>query len=152
MAALAFLPPATYALGAASLYLGFSGVLGVLLRRAGFRRSPPSTLLGLGYLLLLFLPATVFVIARSGWPIGLRLALLMLAALAIALGLIQPVWTPRKVWRPAFGRRYFATAMALSAMWGFSLGLYTHALFPILIGASALVAGAAALSAQPRSS
>jgi hypothetical protein len=152
MSGLSFLPPTAYTLGAASLYLGFSAVLGVLLRKAGRQRSKPSLLLGVGYICLLFLPATVFVLARSGWPPALRLALLLIAASVLALGLLQPVWTPRQLWRPAFGRRYFAAAMALSAMWGFSLGLSAGAVFPMLVGASALAAGAAALFVRPRPS
>ncbi len=145
MAELSSISPTAYVLGAASLYLGFSGVLGILIRYVNQHRSKLAILLGTGYVCLLFLPATAFVVQRSGWPLFLRLTLLLLAALVAALGLLQPVWAPRELWRPVFGRRYFAAAMALSALWGFSLGISTSTLFPQLVGASALVAGLAAL-------
>jgi hypothetical protein len=149
MAELSFLPPAAYTLGAASLYLGFSGVLGLVLRRARRKPSRQALLLGTGYVCLLFLPATDFVLQRSGWSLGVRLGVLLLASAVLALSLLQPVWPPRQVWRPAFGRRYFAAAMALSAIWGFSLGLSSGSLFPILLGASALAAGASSLLVRP---
>jgi hypothetical protein len=150
MSPFSILPPTAYTLGAASLYLGFSGVLGVLIRRAGKRRSVSSCLLSAGYACLLFIPATVFVIERSGWPLAFRLGLLLLAAALITLGILQPVWTPRNVWRPAFGRRYFAAAMALAALWGISLGISAGAPFATAVGMSALVAGAAALFLEPK--
>lgn len=150
MPELSFLSPTAYVLGAASLYVGFSGVLGVLLRAVGHHRSRPTLLLGMGYVVLLFLPATVFVLFRSGWPPLLRLTLLLVSAAVILLGLLQPVWTPTQVWRPTFGRRYFAAAMALSAMWGLSLGLSSGTLFPVLVGLSSIAAGAAALFIEPK--
>jgi len=150
MADLSSLSPTAYVLGAASLYLGFSGVLGLLLRTISHRRSRQALLLGAGYIFLLFLPATVFVLFRSGWPPILRLTLLMISAAVILLALIQPVWAPPQVWRPTFGRRYFAAAMALSALWGISLGLSSGTLFPVLVGLSSIAAGAAALFIEPK--
>lgn len=146
------LSPTAYVLGAATLYLGFSGVLGILVRYASLHRSRLAWLLGIGYLCLLFLPATAFVVQRSGWPWVTRLCVLAFAVVVIALSVIQPGWAPRELWHPVFGRRYFAAAMALSAIWGLSLGLSTGALFPGLVGVSALAAAAAALTHQPKPS
>ena len=146
MSELSSLSPTAYVLGAASLYLGFSGVLGVLLRYANQHRTVGSWLLGVGYAGLLFLPATAFVIQRSGWPVAIRLGVFLLSMAVAMLAVLQPVWTPRTLWRPKFGRRYFAAAMALSAVWGLSLGISTGAIFPVLVGISAVAAAAASLT------
>lgn len=150
MSELSSLSPAAYVLGAASLYLGFSGVLGVLLRYVNLHRTKLAWLLGAGYICLLFLPATAFVVQRSGWPPALRLVVLVLSATVIAFAIRQPVWAPKELWRPIFGRRYFASVMAISALWGLSLGISTGALFPALVGVSALAAGAAAMVSRPK--
>jgi hypothetical protein len=152
MSELSSLSPTAYVLGAASLYLGFSGVMGLLIRYANQHRTPWAWLFGAGYVSLLFLPATAFVVQRSGWPALLRLGVFLLSIAVALLAVLQPVWAPRQLWRPKFGRRYFAAAMTLSAVWGLSLGISTSAIFPMLVGASAIAAAAAALTLRPNPS
>ncbi len=151
MAELLALPQLAYWAGASTLYLGFSAVLGIALRRARASRSFGSCLLAAGYGLFLFAPATIFILQRADWPPGLQTADLAIGAIAILTGAWQPACTPSRMWRDQFGRRYFAVTMAFAALWGLSLGLSAWSLSPIVVGVSALAAGAAAVLSTPRS-
>jgi hypothetical protein len=151
MAELLALPQMSYWAAGGLLYLGFSAVLGVLLRRA---RTSPGFLTWLwtgSYAILLYLPATVFILQRADWPENLPAATLCLGVLAAMAGAWQPSWIPPGLWRARFGRQYFALSMAAAAVWGLSSGASALALSPAAVGLSALAAGAAAVLSSPRS-
>ncbi len=133
-------------LGVSALYLGFAGVMGVLLRRTWhgsiLRWQKELTA---GYGLLLFVPASILMAGFPGWtPLG-RLLTLALGLNVVGLAVFQPKWLPANVWRRAFGRRYFAGVMALAAFWGVNLSMATEALVPTLVAAAAGFAGVASL-------
>jgi hypothetical protein len=137
-------------LGVSVLYLGFAGVMGVLLRRVLFGPHHPwEKNIAWGYAILFFLPASIFVGYYPDWTSWSRLVVVVMGLCAVGSGFLQPSWLPANMWRLAFGRRYFAGAMALATLWGISLTIATNAFIPILVATAAVVAGAASLySAQ----
>jgi len=139
-------------LGVSALYLGFSGVMGVLLRRTWpIHRQTLDRDLAAAHGLLLFLPASILVLSYPEWSLLGRLILMGTGLTVAALSALQPIWIPKVVWQRAFRHRYFAATMALSALWGFSLSLTTQALVPTLVAAAASLAGAASWYTTPRS-
>lgn len=134
----------TLSAGVAATYLGFAGVLGVLLRRA------QSWWLPAAHGGLIVLPATVLVLRFEPWPFWFSLLLFAAGALTVALGAIQPDWTPDNLWSLAFGQRYFAATMLVAALWGLSLAMTSPAVMPAALGAAALGAALASLSKAPR--
>lgn len=136
--------------GISVLYLGFAGVMGVLIRRNRRRNAGHvERLLATAHALLLFLPASAFVSGLPDWPVVIRFSAL-LAGVAVAwMGTVQPEWAPQTLWGRPFGHRYFAAAMALAAIWGIGLAVSAPALAPTLVGTSAIAAGAIALHTAP---
>lgn len=135
--------------GIAAIYLGFAGVMGVLLHRARHAaRSQPWWLATLHGALIL-LPATVLILRFEAWPVWASLALFIGGVAAVALGAIQPPWMPQALWGLAFGQRYFALAMLLAALWGLSFSLASPALVPAAVGAAALAAALASIRSTP---
>jgi hypothetical protein len=147
-----FLLQLTLWLGISALYLGFSGVMGVLLRRIWpIHRQTRYRDLAIVHGLLLFFPTSILILSYPEWSSLGRLALTGTGLTIAALSALQPAWIPKSVWQRAFGHRYFAATMALSALWGFTLSLTTQALVPILVAAAASLAGAASWHTTPRS-
>ena len=135
--------------GVAVLYLGFAGVMGVLLHRARhIARARPWWLVTLHGALIL-LPATILVLGFEAWPAWASLALFIGGVGVIGLGAVQPPWIPDSLWGLAFGQRYFALAMLLAALWGLSFSLSTPALVPAAVGAAALAAALASITKSP---
>lgn len=136
--------------GIAAIYLGFAGVMGVLLHE--IRGSHSETPRGLAALhgFLIMLPATVVILGFNGWPAWLSLSLFAAGLAAVVLGATQPAWTPTKLWSLAFGQRYFGAAMLLAALWGISLAWLTPALVPAAVGAAALAAAFTSITKAPR--
>lgn len=135
--------------GIAALYLGFAGVMGVLLHRARrIAHARPWWLVTLHGVLIL-LPATILVLGFEAWPSWASLALFVGGIATIALGAIQPAWIPESLWGLAFGQRYFALAMLLAALWGLSFSLSSPALVPAAVGAAALAAALASITKSP---
>jgi hypothetical protein len=134
-------------LAAAALYLGYAAVLGILIWRA---RRPGSQAwdrwAALAHALLLFLPASAFIVGQEGASPLLRFSAVLAALAVAALATFQPSWFPHRIWRRTFGHRYFAAAMALAALWGMCLALlYPPALPGAVLGGAAGLAGAASL-------
>jgi hypothetical protein len=132
------------ALGVGVLYIGYAGVLGVLVRRA--RRPQRRTMdifLAAAHGVLLFLPASVVVLGLGDLPLLVRFILLGLGLAVAAVGWVQPPWTPQKLWRRTFGYRYFALAMGMAAIWGLSAGMSVTSL---ALGAAAGIACALTLN------
>jgi hypothetical protein len=150
MAGLLALPQLAFWAGGSLLFLGFSTVLGILIRDALGSRALGAWILAAAFVVFLLLPATIFVLQRSGWPDDLKAIDLIMAAAAALMGIWQPAWTPAGMWHAQFGLRYFALSMAMAAVWGLSLGLADRMVFPALIGVTALAAGIAAVSSTPR--
>ena len=143
--------PFSLGLGIAFLYVGFAFALGAL-GRAALRRDAPAWLraLAAAYALLLFAPATVFVLASPASPPVLRAAALGAAALAAGAAWRRPAWIPASLWRPHVAQHYLACAMALTAFGQLGLALSEPALASTLVGAAAGLAGAASLYTSPR--
>jgi hypothetical protein len=133
-----------YTLGAAALYAGFGGVLGSLIRLA--RRSPSGHERGIliWFALLFFLPATVFVLGNAPWPWWLRI-LVLAAGVAPAILAATAQRQAGNLFLLPFARRYFAGAMAITALWSFGVSWSLAAVVPAIVGVSALVAGLASL-------
>lgn len=135
--------------GVAALYLGFAGVMGVLLHRARqIPRNRPWWLVTLHGTLIL-VPASILVLGFEAWPTWASVALFAGGVGVIALGAIQPPWLPRSLWGLAFGQRYFALAMLLAALWGLSFSLTSPALVPAAVAAAALAAALASITSSP---
>ncbi len=98
-------------LGVCALYLAFAAAQGAALQH--IRRS--RSLLPAAAAAAIYLPATVLMLCYEAWPLGMRLIPVCLGATVLALAFWRPV-TLRPCWRRAFGLRYLASAMALSAL------------------------------------
>ena len=133
-----------YTLGATALYAGFGGVLGTLIHQA---RSDPSgqvrRLLSC-FALLVFLPATVFVLGNAPWPWWLRILVLAAGVAPTILAAASRRQVGGLFLLP-FARRYFAGAMAITALWSFGVSWSLAAVVPAIVGVSALIAGLASL-------
>lgn len=143
--------PLTIGLGIAALYAGFAFALGAL-ARAAVQPRPAAWLRALapGYALLLFAPATLFVLSTPACPGALRAVAVSAGLLAAAAAWRRPAWVPPALWRPQSAQRYLAGAMALTAFGQLGLALSEPALAPTLVGAAAGLAGAASLCTSPR--
>lgn len=130
--------------GIITLYIGIAGAVGVFGRQA-FREGVSSTerLLAAGYTFALFLPSTAFVFAISDWAVWLRMTVFVLGLCAVWVAYARPSWAPRLLWQSAFGHRYLAGVMALTALWGISQAVAGSPAAPMLIAVSAVAAGAA---------
>ena len=128
-------------LGVGTLYIGYAGVLGVLIRRATaspFR--PLDGILAFFHGLLLFLPASVLVIRLGELSFVVRWILLIGGLMIVVMAAKQPQWTPQTLWRRSFGRRYFAASMALAAFWSLCMAAAKTNLAPALLGVAAVIA------------
>ena len=135
------------ALSVSALYIGYAGVMGVLIRRAAHsQRRTLDILLAAMHGLLLFLPASVVVLGLAELSLVARLALFIVGLSVATIGLIQPQWTPEKLWQRPSGYRYFALAMALTAIWGLGSAVMTPSLAPTILGAAASIACAISLN------
>jgi hypothetical protein len=135
-------------LGVISLYLGFAAIQGVLLRtHPQPARAWLSWSAALGYAVLLFIPASVFVTRFLIWPVSLRIVLLSVALVLVWLGRRPTAPIPGEPNdRP--GRLYFGGSMALVALWASAAALSRPSAALILLGAAAILAGWLLL--QPR--
>jgi hypothetical protein len=128
-------------LGVGTLYIGYAGVMGVLIRRA---TASPSRLLdgilAFSHGLLLFLPASILVIRLGALSLVVRWILLIGGLIIVAMAAKQPQWTPQKLWRRSFGQRYFAASMALAAFWALCMAAAKPNLAPALLGVAAVIA------------
>lgn len=146
------LPKLSMWLGISTLYWGFSGVMGILLRRAWPSRIKPSEgNLATFHGLLFFLPASILILRNPEWHSVSRLFLIGTGFIVAALCATQPDWMPEKLWHRPFGHRYFAGTMAITSLWGLSLTLTTHALVPSLVAIAASLTGAASWYAASQS-
>jgi hypothetical protein len=137
-------------LGVGALYLGYSGVMGVLIRRA---THPERQFLDIAavsaHAFLLFVPASIVLLGLAELSLLVRILILISGVGVAAMGLIQPHWTPEKLWKRTFGYRYFAIAMALAAIWGLGLAFSNNSLPPAILGAAAGLACAVSLNLSP---
>jgi len=131
----------TLTLGISSIYIGFSVALGLMLHDQ--KPVPQGRHFGpvLGFILLVFVPATAMVLSYTAWILPLRMVVAAAGWVAGILSAFQPAWIPPLVWQRHFQRGYLALAMVVVAVWGLS----TWALFSsgaaMLIGLAALTAG-----------
>jgi hypothetical protein len=140
-----------FTLGAAILYTGFAGTLGVLLRGALRSNDPRNAwLLAALHGGLVFLPATVFISGLTTWSLWLRCLLLAAGAAALLGAVGKPKWLPRRLWQLSFAHRYLASGMICTSLWGLSLWISSPALTASLLAIFAGIAGAASLYTAPR--
>lgn len=137
-------------LGAGALYIGYSGVMGVLVRRATHPdRRALDVFMVTAHGILLFFPASIVVFGLTDLSLPARIVLVSIGICVAVMGIIQPHWTPEKLWKRAFGYRYFGIAMALAAIWGLGLAFSNFSLPPAILGAVAGVACAVSLNLSP---
>ena|GEM_PF-1944250 len=137
-------------LGVGALYLGYAGVMGVLIRRATSSSSRPlDGLLAFAHGLLLVLPASILVLGLVELSLIMRWILLVAGLIILILGAKQPQWAPQKMWRRSFGQRYFAIAMALAAFWALCMAAAKSSLVPALLGVVAAIACGLSLHLAP---
>ncbi len=133
--------------GVSALYIGYAGVMGILIRRAVHpQRRTLDIILAILHGLLLFLPASIVVLGLAELLLVVRLALVVVGLSVATIGMIQPPWAPQKLWQRTFGYRYFALAMALTAFWGLGSGFIMASLAPAALGAAASIACAISLN------
>jgi len=137
-------------LGVLSLYLGFCGAIGSLLRVSRMGSDSGRVQLGIASALLL-VPATAFVLAQSDVSLPMRLLTFVSGAGVAAAAYLRPSWTPVQLWQRPFARAYFAGAMGITALWELATALtQTSPVAPILAAAAGLAGAASLAAAQGR--
>ena len=138
-------------IGIVTLYLGFSGVLGLLIHLTWqTERSPHARILAILFATFVFLPSTLFIAGalEPGWLA--RTALFTFGIWVVYLGARQPGWMPANIWAGPFGRHYFGATMACASFWSISHALLSNASASLLLGIAALFASAAAIRSALR--
>lgn len=132
--------------GIFSLYIGFSAVLGYLLRSL---RGPSYRSAGwwiiTAYALLIWLPTSAFIVVLGWLPVALRVLVILAGAAVPVLVLSRPDWIPGLVWSRAFNRRYLGITMALVALAALIPWLPEPNIGALTLGVSACIAGLSAL-------
>jgi hypothetical protein len=138
-------------LAMATLYLGFSMVMGYLIRRA--RTHPGSfwavALVGL-HAGALYVPGSILVLGTTNSPLALRLSVMLTGFILLALAAEQPAWLPPSLLRTSFLYRYFAVSMLFACVWGLSIAVTSGAFPALIIAMCAAAAGTASLTAPGR--
>jgi hypothetical protein len=134
-------------LGVLSLYLGFCGAFGCLLRLPRMGSYSGRVHVGVAAALLLA-PATAFVLAQPDVPLPMRLLTFVLGAGVAAAAYLRPAWTPVRLWQRPFARAYFAGAMGITALWELATALTQTSPAASILAAAAGLAGAASLAAR----
>ena len=137
-------------LGLLVLYIGFCGVMGMLIRHT---ISPPhqgddrerAAIFGL----LIFLPSTIFMLNYADWPVWLRFSSVLTGTGILLAAWRQPSWLSMSLWQRPFGQRYFAFAMGLTVIWGLTLAIVSQTMTPALVSGAATVAGLLSLLTAP---
>lgn len=137
-------------LGIAALYLGFAGVMGVLLRSARQEINTDRSGLALLHGVLVLIPASLFILRPEIWPLPMALTVLAMGLITMWLGAVQPGWTPPRIWRPSFGQRYFASAMALTALWSLLFVWQAPGPGPALLAITSVGAAFASFNKEPQ--
>jgi len=144
------LQPILLLLGVGALYIGYAGVMGILIRRASHaQRRTLYIVLAMTHGMLLFLPASIVVLGLVELSLMVRLSLLALGLVVTAIGMLQPHWIPKGFWQRSFGLRYFAISMALAAFWCLGLGFTKQSLAPTILGTAASIACVVSLTLSP---
>jgi hypothetical protein len=133
-------------IGVGILYLGFCGVLGVLLRQAGDSGLKEHWLLAVLHGFLIVVPASILVLGLESTPAFVRGGVLLSGALALWLSAKQPTWIPIHPWQVRFGQRYFSIAMAISSAWALLTVWSQPTLGPALLAGAALAASLSSLT------
>jgi hypothetical protein len=138
-------------LGVSTIYWGFSGVMGIILRRAwSSRMNPSEKIFASVHGLLFFLPASILILRHSEWHFVGRLFLISTGFAIATLSATQPNRIPAWFWNRTFGHRYFASTMAFTALWGLCLTFTTHTLAPSIVAVAASLTGAASWHSASR--
>ena len=138
-------------IGIVTLYVGFSGVLGLLIHRAWpTEHSSHGRLLAILFAIFVFLPSSLFIagVLELGWII--RTALFAFGIWVVYLGAHQPGWMPASIWEGPFGRHYLGATMACASLWSISHALLSNASATLPLGIAALFASAAAIRSALR--
>lgn len=125
-------------LGVTALYIGFAGVLGVLLKRAVSNSTTNDILLSLLHGICLFIPASIFVLWMPESSPWIQTPVFLSGLTSVFLGFKQPNTIPDRLWRRPFVLRYFGTAMIFATLWGLSLLLADDILLiaPLMLATS----------------
>jgi len=138
-------------LGIVTLYVGFSGVLGLLLHRSWpAERSPHARILAIFFAVFVYLPSTLFITSVLEFGLITRIALIALGFWVVYLGVHQPGWMPANIWEGSFGRHYFGATMACASLWSISSALISNGSATLPLGIAAIFASAAAIRSALR--
>ena len=138
-------------LGIAALYFCFSAGMGWLIH-ATHHTTRKGLLLAIGYSLVLYLPATIFVL-RFSVPMPLfRLIIIAMGFTLAAVSAIQPAWFPPYLWDQPYRGGALTLVMGLAAIWGLSFAVANETSTTLLIVLATLSAALASLRTtfQPR--
>ncbi len=138
-------------IGIVALYVGFSGVLGLLVHRAWpDERSAHARILAALFATFVFFPSILFIAGALELEWALRIVLIAFGIWVVYLGAHQPGWLPANIWEGPFGRHYFGATMACASLWSISHALFSNASATLLLGIAALFASAAAIRSALR--
>jgi hypothetical protein len=138
--------------GIATLYIGFSGVFGVLIHQTRREMDRRWNALAMAFGALVLAPATLVVLGFELLDVGIGLIVVALGGLAAWAAIARPAWLPPATWHAEFGTRYFASVMALAAVWGLALTVQHPSLGAALVGATALAASLTSLTKATQAS
>lgn len=130
-----------------SIFWVFCASWGLLTRSAMKRGSRWLQILAVLQLLLLLIPAIIYLLAYQAGPLWLRLPILGLGLLSAWAAWDRPRWIPAAVWQQAAGRRLLALCMALAALWSTSHALLGPSIPSLILAAFAGLAGLSSLRA-----
>jgi hypothetical protein len=136
--------------GIFSLYIGFSAVLGYLLRTT---RGPSYRCAGWliisAYATIIWVPTSIF-IALLGWlPVILRGLMILSGVTTTILVSSRPKWIPTLVWSRSFNRRYLGVTMVIVALAALIPWLPDPNIGAFTLGIAACIAGLTALHDIP---
>lgn len=131
-------------LGIATLYVCFSAGMGLLIHAAR-HNSRRALLLAIGYALVLYLPATVFVSRFSVPILPIRLIIIAMGFIVAAVSALQPNWLPPQMWEQPYRGGALTIAMCLAAIWGLSFAVANGASTTLLLVLATLSAALASL-------
>ncbi len=131
-------------LGIATLYICFSAGMGLVIHAAR-QNSRRLQLLAIGYALVLYLPATIFVTRFSVPILPLRLTIIALGFVVTAISAFQPNWLPPHLWEQPYRGGALTLTMCLAAIWGLSFAVATDTSTTLLLVLATLSAAMASL-------
>ena len=131
-------------LGIITLYVCFSAGLGLAIH-ASLNHSRGGWLLATAYAMVLYLPASIFVLRFPVPPLPLRITILSIGIFVAVVSAIQPKWVPTHMWEQPYRGGALTLAMGLAAIWGVSFAYASGSSTTLLLVLATLSAALASL-------